>query len=93
MKGFPKHFNTKTDILNALQLFPEETKAFCQRLLDNRKLWVQVEYTAPGINDESHYVRTDEAGNVYQMEYRDDPNGDIPRLGFTVEELEAIVND
>ena len=92
MRGFPKFFNTKADVLNALALFPEETRAFCQRLLDERKKWVQVEYTAPGINDETHYVRTDEAGNVYQMEYVDDPNGDIPRLGFTVEELEAIVN-
>ena len=92
MRGFPKFFNTKADVLNALQLFPEDTKAYIQTLLDNRKLWVQVEYIAPGINDETHYVRTDEAGNVYQMEYVDDPNGDIPRLGFTVEELEAIVN-
>lgn len=92
MRGFPKHFNTKQDVLNALELYPDETRAYCQTLLDTRKLWVQVEYTAPGINDESHYVRTDEAGNVYQMEYRDDPNGDIPRLGFTVEELEGIVN-
>ena len=92
MRGFPKFFNTKQDVLNALALFPEETKAYIQTLLDTRKLWVQVEYVAPGVNDETHYVRTDEAGNVYQMEYRDDPNGDIPRLGFTVEELEAIVN-
>ena len=92
MRGFPKHFNTKDDVLNTLQLFPEDTKAYIQTLLDTRKLWVQVEYTAPGVEDETHYVRTDEAGNVYQMEYRDDPNGDIPRLGFTVEELEGIVN-
>lgn len=92
MRGFPKHFNTKQDVLNALALFPEETKAYIQTLLDTRKLWVQTEYTAPGVEDESHYIRTDEAGNVYQMEYQDDPNGDIPRLGFTVEELEAIVN-
>ena len=92
MRGFPKHFNTKVDVLNTLALFPDETKAYCQTLLDNRKLWVQTEYTAPGINDESHHTRTDEVGNTYQMEYRDDPNGDIPRLGFTVEELEAIVN-
>ena len=91
MKGFPKHFNTKQDVLNALELFPEETKAHIQTLLDNRKLWVQTEYAAPGINDETHHVRTDEAGNVYQMEYRDDPNGEIQRLGFTVEELEGIV--
>lgn len=91
MRGFPKHLNTKVDVLNALELFPEETKAYLQTLLDTRKLWVQVEYVAPGVNDESHYVRTDEAGNVYQMEYRDDPNGEIFRLGFTVEELEAIV--
>ena len=92
MRGFPKFFNTKQDVLNALQLFPEETKAYIQMILDTRNLWVQTEYVAPGINDETHYVRTDEAGNVYQMEYCDDPNGDIPRLGFTVEELEAIVN-
>ena len=91
MRGFPKHLNTKVDVLNALQLFPEETKAYIQMLLDTRKLWVQTSYTAPGVNDETHYVRTDEAGNVYQMEYRDDPNGDIPRLGFTVEELEALI--
>jgi len=91
MRGFPKHFNTKTDVLNALAIFPEETKAYIQIILDTRKLWIQTEYTAPGVEDETHYVRTDEAGNVYQMEYRDDPNGDIPRLGFTVEELEAIV--
>ena len=93
MRGFPKHFNTKDDVLNALQLFPEETKAYIQMLLDTRKLWVQTSYVAPGVNDESHYTRTDEAGNTYQMEYMDDPNGDIPRLGFTVEELEAIVNE
>ena len=91
MRGFPKHFNTKADVLNALAIFPEQTKVYIQTLLDNRKLWVQVEYTAPGVNDETHYVRTDEAGNVYQMEHLDDPNGEIFRLGFTVEELEAIV--
>ena len=91
MRGFPKHFNSKQDVLNTLALFPDETKAYCQTLLDNRKLWVQVEYTVPGVEDETHHVRTDEAGNVYQMEYRDDPNGDIQRLGFTVEELEGIV--
>ena len=92
MRGFPKHFNTKQDIMNALTLFPAETKSYIQTLLDTRKLWVQIEYTSPGVEDETHYVRTDESGNFYQMEYRDDPNGDIPRLGFTVEELEAIVN-
>ena len=93
MRGFPKFFNTKQDVLHALELFPDQTKAHIQTLLDNRKLWVQTEYAAPGVNDETHYTRTDEAGNVYQMEYRDDPNGGIFRLGFTVEELEAIVND
>jgi len=92
MRGFPKFLNSKQDVMNALELFPEQTKAYIQSLLDTRKLWVQVEYTAPGVEDETHYLRTDEAGNTYQMEYRDDPNGEIQRLGFTVEELEAIVN-
>ena len=91
MQGFCKFLNTKTDVLNALALYPDETRVYIQTLLDNRKLWVQIEYAAPGINDETHYVRTDDDGGVYQMEYMDDPNGDIPRLGFTVAELEAIV--
>ena len=91
MQGFCKFFSTKTDVLNALALYPDETRGYIQTLLDNRKLWVQIEYAAPGINDETHYVRTDDDGGVYQMEYMDDPNGVIPRLGFTVAELEAIV--
>jgi hypothetical protein len=91
MRGFPKYFNSKQDVMNALELFPQQTKAYISNLLATRKLWVQVEYTAPGVEDESHYIRTDEAGNVYQMEYQDDPNGAIPRLGFTVEELEAMI--
>lgn len=92
MNGFPKFFNTKQDILNALELFPERTKAYIQNLLDTRKKWVQTEYVAPGVEDETHHVWTDDSGNVYQNEYMDDPNGDIPRLGFTVEELEAMIN-
>ena len=92
MRGFPKFFNTKADVLNSLALYPDETRAYIRTLLDNRKLWVQTEYAAPGVNDETHYTRTDESGNAYQMEYKDDPNGDIFRLGFTVPELEAIIN-
>jgi len=92
MRGFPKFFNTKADVLNSLALYPDETRAYVQMILANRKLWVQTYYTAPGVNDETHYTRTDDAGNTYQMEYIDDPNGDIARLGFTVAELEAIIN-
>ena len=91
MRGFPKFFNTKADVLNSLALYPDETRAYIRTLLDNRKLWMQTAYTAPGVNDETHYVHTDEAGTVYQMEYMDDPNGDIPRLGFTVAEMEALI--
>jgi hypothetical protein len=40
MKGFPKYFNIKQDVFNALAVYPEETKAYLQKLLDERFNWL-----------------------------------------------------
>ncbi len=40
MKGFPKYFNIKQDVLNALAVFPVETKAYLQMILAERFSWL-----------------------------------------------------
>lgn len=90
MKGFPKHFNTKADVLYSLDRFPDETRAYLQRLLDEKDQWLTVAKLADGdagTTDATHRVLevTDGDGVVterYQQEFREDPNGPIFRLGF-----------
>jgi len=159
MRGFPKWFNVKQDVLNALAEYPEETKAFLQRCLDERFSWLvtkklddgtpdkfaalkeyntaradiltehlakigkdldsvaslsavsgkgvmleggleKVEEVAKfeeGAVDETSRVieirddKTKEITERYQEEYMEDPNCKLFRLGFTVEEAQALV--
>lgn len=159
MRGFPKWFNVKQDVLNALAEYPEETKAFLQRCLDERFSWLvtkklddgtpeklaalqeyntaradiltehlakigktldsvaslsaasgkgvaleggleKVEEIAKfedGTVDETSRVvevrddKTKEISERYQEEYMEDPNCKLFRLGFTVEEAQALV--
>lgn len=39
MKGFPRNINTKQDALNLLNDYPEQTKEYLRKLLDERKHW------------------------------------------------------
>lgn len=100
MKGFPKFLNTKQDYLNVINLFPEDKwKPKLQALLDERIRWVNEGLLVeddPGITDETHKVREDldEQGVVsqrYQLHYKEDPNSRLFRLGFTVEEAQALI--
>jgi hypothetical protein len=100
MKGFPKHLNTKQDYLNLLPLFPEQTKAELQRLLDERIGWVttsRLNDGDEGLTDETHRVDAleDDTGTVterYQVQYMEDPAAELFRVGFTVEEVEGLIN-
>jgi hypothetical protein len=100
MRGFPKFFNTKQDVLNVIEEYPTETKAFVQRLLDERKDWIttkKLETGEEGTTDATHRIqelkddRTQEVIERYQEEYKDDPNCKLFRLGFTVEEAQALI--
>lgn len=161
MRGFPKWFNVKQDVLNALAEYPEETKAFLQKCLDERFSWLvtkklddgnpeklaavqeynsaradtltehlekigkgldsvaslsavatmgkgiameegleKVEESAKfeeGVVDEVSRVievrddKTKEITERYQEEYMEDPNCRLFRLGFTVEEAQALL--
>lgn len=91
MRGLPKFFNTKQDYLNCLSEFKSETKAELQKLLDYRFSWFDVEVLADpekGLNDDTHRVVDD-----MQQELREDPNSRIFQLGFTVAEVEGLLND
>jgi len=99
MRGFPRHINTKADIENLLPLYPEETKAHVQRLLEGRETWQESKVLADkelGVEDATHQVveREEEAGKTVkvQMEKREDPRCRLYQLGLSKEEAEGIVS-
>ena len=99
MRGFPKHINTKQDIENLLPLYPEETKAVVQRLLEGRETWQETGVVADGklgVVDDTHQVveRPTEDGKTVkvQMEKREDPRCRLYQLGLSKEEAEGIVS-
>lgn len=100
MKGFPKHLNSKQDFYNLISIYPDQTKKEAQKLLDNRIGWItigKINEGEAGLVDNTHKIDEikDEEDNIiekYQSEYKEDPNARIFQLGFTVEEVEAIIN-
>lgn len=98
MRGFPRSFNTKSDVLNALTMDKEQTVVKLQELLDNRFIWViksELKSEKKGVNDDTHklVIEQDEEGNnkFIQMELVEDEFAEIFRLGFTVKEVEKII--
>jgi len=85
--------NTKQDYLNCLELNPSDTKSRLQNLLDNRFNWFDVAVLATADNaviDATHrIIGSDEL--LYQ-EYKEDSNALMFGLGFTVEEIEGLIN-
>lgn len=96
MKGFPKTLNTKQDVLNALESYPVETKAYLQELLDTRFIWVKERELAPGepgVQSSTHkVVPNSEDGSFAQYIRTEDENCKLFRIGLTVAETEEIIN-
>lgn len=100
MKGFPKTFNTKRDVELCLETWPDMTKDFLQRLKDSRYTWLidhKMNVEDTGVEDETHTVSKvyDEDGNIvekYQMVWDEDPNARMFRLGYTVKEVDTLLN-
>lgn len=100
MKGFPQTWNTKQDVLLCLERWPEQTKQALRQFLDNRMDWMIQKKLADnekGMEDKIRRVRqvADEDGTVverYQMEWREDPNARLFRLGFTRDEAASIIS-
>ena len=95
MRGFPRTISTKNDIQNLLQLYPDETREYLQKLLDTRFVWRSTgaitEGTA-GVQDATHRVMRTESG-LEQFELVEDANAKIFRIGFTVSEVEEMLKN
>ena len=93
MRGFPKFLNTKQDYLNCMTEFPQETKKSLQALLDGRFSWFDTAVIEiDGVTDDTHRVVNTNDEKI-QQELREDPNARIFKLGFTVAEVEELLND
>lgn len=95
MRNTPKHWNTKKDVMVALGLEPGQTKSYLQIFVDNIEKWMldrKLEDGDPGITDETHKIKeilddeTQEVVERYQLEFKEDPNCKLYRLGFTKQE-------
>lgn len=96
MIGMPKVFNTKSDYLNCLNIYPEETKVELQRLLDDRFYWKnegKISKESIPIVDDTHKVMPDDDGDLNQLSFVEDENAKIFRLGFTVEEVTELIGE
>lgn len=100
MRGFPKHFETKEDYYNTLNLFPSETKKALKQLYNNRFHWVkgkELKDPQKGIVDAKHIVIEEksednkDAVKYYQYSMEEDPNARYIRLGFTKEEINKLI--
>ena len=82
-------------------MFPELTKQALRCLLADRFIWQKTSNLADiadGITDVNHRVISEEEiidGETrtvyYQMEEVENPNAQVFRLGFTVSEIERII--
>ena len=99
MKGMPKTFNSKKDVEFCLNYWPEMTKDFLQKIKDSRKTWLidhKMDLDETGVEDETHkvteiYDENDNLTEKYQMIWDEDPNARLFRLGYTVEEVDALL--
>lgn len=94
MVGYPKYLNTKDDYEFVRKNFPKEMwQAAFQSLLDTRCDWFnEGEINGEGVTDETHKVVTDEqSGAKYQYVYKENPNSRMEQLGYTEDEIKAIL--
>ena len=97
MVGYPKFLNTKEDYEFVRANFPKEQwESDFKALLNERYEWFNLgEIEGEGVTDDTHKVvedkRDDETVVRYQYEYKENENARIYRLGYTVEEVEAIL--
>ncbi|MBQ9236102.1 MAG: hypothetical protein IJ184_06545 [Alphaproteobacteria bacterium] len=105
MRGFPKNFCTKQDYLNVINdpEFAEQGKAALRRLADDRFIWAPTDetYTDDELTDEmreelnngvdSRLVNTAKEDKLWTVfKKQEDPNAEIFRLGFTMEEVDEL---
>lgn len=102
MRGFPKYTDiaTKYDVENLKDIFPNETKKFLESLKNDRFIWVSTGALTSkelGVTDATHRViecanqDNPEVTDYYQQELIEDTNARIFRMGYTVEQVETLI--
>lgn len=87
--------NTKQDYLNYLIQSPKEAKEELQQLLNLRYVWsdIQILLSKDGfIEDDTHRIIENDGEYLYQK-YIEDKNAKLFRIGFTVKEVEDLINE
>lgn len=101
MIGLPKHLNSKVDYLYVKDNFPrKEWAEKFQNLLDERMQWFNIgklDKKEDGITDDTHKIienqeQGEQLAEYYQYELKEDQNCQLYKLGFTVKEVESILN-
>ncbi len=94
MVGFPTTLNTKADYEYVRENFPvEKWKPAYQDLLNTMHEWYNTGAILEiGVTDDIHRVVIDEQKNTkYQYEKRINENCKLLRIGYTEEEVKAII--
>ena len=94
MEGLARHLNTKFDY-EYVKEHQDNWKDYWQTLYDDRLIWDNVELVGEGITDATHRLiqSMDEEENpiTIQQELKLDEHCKLLRIGFTVEEVEAVL--
>ena len=101
MKNFPKFLNSKQDFLNVIKVFgyTAKVKRAYQGLLNTAKKYefdkkLTAESDRNGPPPEYKVMTQEEEGTETIVQYKlvDNPNGKIFKLGFTVEEVQEVID-
>ena len=102
MIGFPKHLNSKQDYENIVKDFGycDEVKAAYQALLATDKHYVfdreLTDGEEPDGSGPDYKVMSEKSdgGTVRRVQYKliDNPDSKLKQLGFTVKEIEEVIN-
>lgn len=95
MVGFPKWLNSKDDYLFIKENYPrEQWEPYFRALLKERFGWFYVGLAdGGGIADDTHNIEIMEDGSKLQYEYRENQQSMIFSLGFTVSDIETILQE
>lgn len=100
MRGYPKHLSTKADYEYVREHFSKEQwQADFQALLDTQNEWFFVKELVKGeigVSDDTHKIVIDSAMNAeesknYQYELRYNPECKLAKLGYSEDEVKAIL--
>ena len=101
MRGSPKVYGTVQDFQNVAESFPEAAANALQDLMDGRFVWKQgrvLDSREDGVEDATHKVvltstdmDQDAPQQLVQMELVEDENSTFFRMGWTVPDAEAFI--